>query len=79
MDKLYTALGLMSGTSLDGIDASILTSDGENIIKIERNIYESYESNLKKDLNNYINNIQEFDDIKNSKAEYIDLEKKNYD
>ena len=75
MDKLYTALGLMSGTSLDGIDASILTSDGENIIKIERNIYESYESNLKKDLNNYINNIQEFDDIKNSKAEYIDLEK----
>ena len=38
MDKLYTALGLMSGTSLDGIDASILTSDGENIIK-HKNIH----------------------------------------
>ena len=27
MDKLLTALGLMSGTSLDGIDASILVSN----------------------------------------------------
>ena len=28
MEKIYTALGLMSGTSGDGVDISIITSDG---------------------------------------------------
>ena len=30
MEKFYTSLGLMSGTSMDGVDASIIRSDGEN-------------------------------------------------
>ena len=28
MGKLFTALGLMSGTSGDGVDASVICSDG---------------------------------------------------
>ena len=34
MDKNIVALGLMSGTSMDGIDASIIRSDGDEYIDI---------------------------------------------
>ena len=29
MGKIYTSLGLMSGTSMDGVDASTIISDGD--------------------------------------------------
>jgi anhydro-N-acetylmuramic acid kinase len=33
VSKLTTALGLMSGTSLDGIDVALIRTDGENIVE----------------------------------------------
>ncbi len=40
MSKLTTALGLMSGTSLDGIDVALIRTDGENIV--ERGLSQTY-------------------------------------
>ena len=54
MEKIYTALGLMSGTSLDGIDASIIRSDGEKFINIEKNEYYSYNDKFQDQLRKFI-------------------------
>lgn len=52
MTKIYTAIGLMSGTSCDGIDASIIQSDGEERLKILFNDYIAFDidtiENIKK-------------------------------
>ena len=34
MDEIYTAMGLMSGTSSDGVDVSIIKSDGNQEFSI---------------------------------------------
>ena len=46
MNKEYTALGLMSGTSGDGVDASIIKSDGNYKYKVIEDIYFEYESEI---------------------------------
>ena len=58
MSKLLTSAGLMSGTSCDGVDASLIESDGENKINLITNHYFPYEKNFKielKDLKKLIN------------------------
>ncbi len=42
MSKSYYSLGLMSGTSMDGVDASIINSDGELKYKLILNKYFQY-------------------------------------
>ena len=39
MTKEYTSLGLMSGTSGDGVDSSIIKSDGKTNYKVVLNKY----------------------------------------
>ena len=50
MSKYYHSIGFMSGTSLDGIDVSIIKSDGENFVKIIDNHYINYNNKLRSKL-----------------------------
>ena len=50
MGKIYTALGLMSGTSMDGVDASIIQTDGKSKYKAIIDMYFKYPKNIYKNL-----------------------------
>jgi len=47
MTDVLTAIGLMSGTSLDGIDAAILTTDGMDIVEAGPALHIPYSRDLK--------------------------------
>ncbi|MDC0074823.1 anhydro-N-acetylmuramic acid kinase [Alphaproteobacteria bacterium] len=52
--KIYTAIGLMSGTSLDGVDAAVIYSDGLTKIDYGPAITIDYNSSFRKNLRSII-------------------------
>ena len=75
MDNCITSLGLMSGTSLDGIDASIINSDGKLHLEVKANQFYEYKGVFRQKLRDYIKNINSIEDIENSIIEYKNIEK----
>ncbi len=75
MDNSFIALGLMSGTSIDGIDASIIKSDGENNLDIIDNKYFNYPEEFRKRLSSFILNIKNRADIEENISTYKSLER----
>ncbi len=75
MDNSFIALGLMSGTSLDGIDASIIKSDGENNLDIIDNKYFNYPQEFRKRLSSFILNINNKLDIEENISTYKALDR----
>ncbi len=75
MENSFIALGLMSGTSLDGIDASIIKSDGENNLDIIDNKYFNYPQEFRKRLSSFILKINNKADIEKNISTYKSLER----
>ena len=76
MGKLFTVLGLMSGTSGDGVDASIISSDGIDKYSEISNRYFKYDQEIYKDLHNLKGKIIRLNDLLKNQDEIKNLEKK---
>ncbi len=75
MGKIYTALGLMSGTSMDGVDASIIQSDGKTRYKAILDKYFEYPKDIFKDLTTLRDKIKNSNDLKKFEKQIKYIEK----
>ena len=75
MGKIYTALGLMSGTSLDGVDVSIIQSDGNREYLPILDRYFQYEEGLFKRIEKLRSKISSSEDLNTFSDEIKSLEK----
>ena len=74
MTKEYTSLGLMSGTSGDGVDASIIQSDGNTKYQVIQDKYFEYDKNIYQNIHNLKEKINSSKDLKKFNKELSDLE-----
>ena len=76
MQKNWISLGLMSGTSGDGVDASIIKTDGINSYELIKDRYFEYDTDIYKDIHNIKEKINKKEHLKTFTKELNDLERK---
>ena len=74
--KLYTSIGLMTGTSMDGVDISIIQSDGQHEFHNILDKYYEYDAELKEELIRLRNLVSSQNDLLKNSAELGNLERK---
>ena len=75
MNDLITSIGLMSGTSSDGIDASIIKSDGEDEVHFLGDLFLPYEEEVRNKIRSLKDKINLVVDVEKNKQTISDLEK----
>ena len=75
MNKSYYSLGLMSGTSADGVDASVIQSDGDNQYEVIFDRYFEYNKDIYKNIHNLKDEINDSKDLNNLSKKIQPLEK----
>ena len=73
--KVFTAIGLMSGTSLDGVDLSLIKSDGYNEFISILDKYYKFDDNLQKTIADLRGKILNHEDLIDNSNELDDLER----
>ena len=73
--KVFTAIGLMSGTSVDGVDLSIIKSDGHSKFEPILDKYFDFDEFLRKKILELRDKISSIEDIKKNHLNLNDLEK----
>ena len=76
MQEKYLSLGLMSGTSGDGVDASILYSDGIKQFEVIKDKYFEYDSEIYKNLHLLKEKISNLSDLKKFEKQLKNMERK---
>ena len=74
-NKLYTAIGLMSGTSMDGVDASLIRSNGTDEFTNILDKYYKYDDNLHQRLTDLRNLILVEEDLRKYSSRLSELER----
>ena len=75
MSKFYFSLGLMSGTSADGVDASIIQSDGDNQYEVILDKYFQYNQRIYEGIHSLKDEIKDSSDLKKLLDKIQPLEK----
>ena len=76
MQKNWISMGLMSGTSGDGVDASIIQTNGIDQYQLIKDKYFEYDSKIYKDIHSLKEKIHKIEDLKTLSKEINNLERK---
>ena len=74
--KLFTSIGLMSGTSMDGVDISVIQSDGQYEFHNILDEYFEYDADLQEELIRLRNLVLNRNDLLKNSEELVNLERK---
>ena len=75
MEKNLSALGFMSGTSGDGVDSSVISSNGKDSIIIKYNRFDTYPSKLSNKIHRIKENISKMQDLLKYSSKIEELER----
>ena len=76
MSKQFTSLGMMSGTSGDGVDTSIIISDGYSNYNVLKEKYFKYDQDIFEEIHKLKKNINTKEDLKKFSNDINRLERK---